>query len=89
MGQFILTKPGTTSIEYIATGGEGNKIPLPSLLGRTIQLVTYNTLTMIPESDPPDAQGWFYQSNASSPDFGDLIFGFDLNATDVVQILFR
>jgi hypothetical protein len=89
MGQFIYSKSPLTSITYIATGGEGNLLPLPQLLNRHIDLVTYNSLVLIPEqTNPPDSQGWFYDSDPASPTFGDLIFGINLMPTDVVQILF-
>lgn len=90
MGQFIYSDPITDSLAYVATGAEGNpaKIPLPRLIGKKINLVTYNTLTLIPETNPPDSQGWYYDGDPTSPDYTDLILGIPLNPTDVVQIIF-
>ena len=89
MGQFMRTVPGMTFLDYVATGTEGNKIPLPGLIGHKIALVTYNTLTLIPENtNPPDSQGWYYDSTAGSPTYGDLILGIPLSPTDVIQILY-
>jgi hypothetical protein len=90
MGQFIYSDPRTMTFVYTATGGEGNPavIPLPSLIGKTINLVTYNTLTLIPEPKPPDSQGWYYDSTVGSPTYGDLLLGIPLNPNDVIQIVF-
>ncbi len=84
MGQFILTVPGTTATTYIATGTEGMVVPFPGLFGRTIDLVTYNTLVLIPETPATlDAQGYYYNNATKS-----LVLGFPLNEDDVLQILF-
>lgn len=93
MGQFIYSDPITDSFVYTATGAEGNPavIPLPFLLGKKINLVTINTLTLIPETKPPDSQGWYYDSDPTSSTYGDLLLGIPLNATpppDVIQIIF-
>lgn len=84
MGQFIFTQPppvGTQSITYVATGAEGHTLVLPQLTGHQIDLVTYNTLVLIPESSPPDAQGYFFSGDT-------ITFGINLQLDDVVQILY-
>lgn len=84
MGQFIYEFPQastTTAFTYVATGAEGNTLVVPALTGKNILLITYNTLTLIPETPPPDAQGYSFS--------GDTIkFGIPLNAGDVIQILY-
>lgn len=89
MGEFRFSSPGLEVEDYTATGTEGNKISAPYLLGKTIALVTRNTLTLIPENtNPPDSQGWFYDSDPASPTFQDLIFGTNLQPDEVIQILY-
>jgi hypothetical protein len=86
MGQFILSVPPTasaTTFVYRATGGEGNPAvsPVPGLAGKTIDLVTYNTLVLIPETPPPDAQGYYYDGT-------NIYLGIPLNPGDVLQIVY-
>lgn len=89
MSGFVYTKPLISNVSYTATGAEGRTIFFPSLLGRKIALVTYNTLVLIPETPPLDQQGFFYDSNPASPTFENLILGIPLNPNDVIQILLQ
>lgn len=88
MGQFMRTVPTMTSMEYTVTAAGPPVVPyilpFPALAGRTINLITYNTLVLIPETAGTlDAQGYYYDSATQS-----LVFGFPLNDGDVLQILF-
>jgi hypothetical protein len=70
-------------LTYTATGAEGTTLTLPALAGKTIITVFYNTLVLIPETPPPDAQGYSYDPGTQT-----FTFGFPLNPDDVIQIIY-
>jgi hypothetical protein len=88
MSEILLLQPGVSTTDYIATGLEGNSVPMPGLFGRKILLLTYNTLVLIPETAGTlDAQGYYYDTNPASSTYQNLVFGFPLNTDDVIQII--
>lgn len=82
MGAFGFGTTPFAPIVYVANGTEGDTLTVPAIFGRTIDLVTYNTLVLIPETAPPDQQGYSYDAATAT-----FTFGFPLNANDVIQIL--
>ena len=83
MGMFTFSNTAVSYLPYTATGAEGTTLILPALKGASVISVTYNTLVLIPETPPPDAQGYSFDSGT-----GTFTFGFPLNSTDVLQFIY-
>jgi hypothetical protein len=86
MGQFVFKYPEagtTTTFTYTATGAEGSTLVVPVLAGKNLILVTLNSVTLIPETPPPDSQGYSYDAATTT-----FTFGFPILLGYVFQIVY-
>jgi hypothetical protein len=87
MGSFVFKYPPTvsattTTLTYTVTTPI-NTLVLSALNGKTLVLVTLNTITLIPQTPPPTSQGYSYDAGTNT-----LTFGATLLPGYVLQIIY-